>query len=42
MSENFANTFFSLEDCRKIGFIREDIDIRFSAKEINARERAIL
>lgn len=42
MSENFANTFFSLEDCRKIGFIREDIEERFNAKEINARERAIL
>ncbi len=42
MSENFANTFFSLEDCRKIGFIREDIEKRFNAQEINARERAIL
>ena len=29
MSEHFANTFFSLEDCRKIGFIRENIEIRF-------------
>ncbi len=42
MSENFANTFFSLNDCRKIGFIREDIEKRFNAQEINARERAIL
>ncbi len=42
MSENFANTFFSLEDCRKIGFIREDIEERYNVKEINARERAIL
>ncbi len=42
MSENFANTFFSLEDCRKIGFIREDIEERYNVKEINERERSIL
>ena len=42
MSEHFANTFFSLEDCRKIGFIRENIETRFNAHEINKRERAIL
>ena len=42
MSENFANTYFSLEDCRKIGFIRQDIEDRFSKDEINARERALL
>ena len=42
MSEHFADTFFSLEDCRKIGFIREDIEVNFKAKKINARERAIL
>ena len=42
MSEHFADTFFSLEDCRKIGFIREDIEVRYSEKEINARERSIL
>ena len=29
MSENFADTYFSLEDCRKIGFIRQDIEDRF-------------
>ncbi len=42
MSENFANTYFSLEDCRKIGFIRQDIEDRFAEGEINARERALL
>lgn len=42
MSENFANTYFSLEDCRKIGFIRQDIEDRFKEGNINARERAIL
>ena len=42
MSLNFANTFFSLEDCRKIGFIREDIEINYVNNKINRRERAIL
>ncbi len=42
MSENFANTYFSLEDCRKIGFIRQDIEDRFIDGDINARERALL
>ena len=42
MSLNFADTFFSLKDCRKIGFIREDIEINYKEKKINTRERAIL
>ena len=42
MSENFSNTFFSANDCRKIGFIREDIENRYRTNEINERERAIL
>lgn len=42
MSKNFANTFFSLEDCRKIGFIREDIENNYINGKINNRERAIL
>ncbi len=42
MSLNFANTFFSREDCLKIGFIREDIETNYQAKKINDRERAIL
>ncbi|MDR1051967.1 MAG: DNA adenine methylase [Deltaproteobacteria bacterium] len=42
MSDNFADTFFSLADCRKIGFIREDIETRFKNSEINERERALL
>ncbi len=42
MSKNFADTFFSLEDCRKIGFIREDIEKNFQQKKINTREKAIL
>lgn len=42
MSENFANTYFSYEDCKKIGFIRQDIEDRFIKGEINERERALL
>lgn len=42
MSENFSDTFFSAEDCRKIGFIREDIENKYKNNQINARERAIL
>lgn len=42
MSKNFANTYFSLEDCRKIGFIRQDIEDRFLEGNINTRERALL
>lgn len=42
MSKNFSNTFFSKENCRKIGFIRENIEEKYIAKEINERERAIL
>lgn len=42
MTQNFANTFFSLKDCAKIGYIREDIEERFNNGEINSRERAIL
>ena len=42
MSLNFADTFFSLEDCRRIGFIREDIEKNYRENKINTRERAIL
>lgn len=42
MSENFADTYFSLADCRKIGFIRQDIEDRFAEGSINERERALL
>ncbi len=42
MTKNFANTYFSYDDCSKIGFIREDIEIRFVHQEINLREKAIL
>lgn len=42
MSETFGDTFFSKEDCRKIGFIREDIEKRHHENELNDRERALL
>ena len=42
MSRNFADTFFSKEDCRKIGYIREDIERKYRRHELNERERALL
>ena len=42
MSENFSDTYFSGENCRKIGWIREDIERRYRTGEINMREKAIL
>lgn len=42
MTKNFSDTYFSHDDCAKIGFIREDIEIKYANKEINERERAIL
>ena len=42
MTMNFSNTYFSHDDCSKIGFIREDIETKYANKEINERERALL
>ncbi|MCM1307798.1 MAG: DNA adenine methylase, partial [Butyrivibrio sp.] len=42
MTENFADTYFSYNDCSKIGFIREDIEQNYCGGNINDRERAIL
>lgn len=42
VSDNFANTFFSKEDCKLIGVIRESIHNDFVNKKINHREMAIL
>ncbi len=42
MSENFSNTYFSANDCSKIGYIRQFIEDKYNNKEINERERAIL
>lgn len=40
MTINFSNTYFSHDDCSKIGYIREDIETKYANKEINERERA--
>lgn len=42
MSQNFSNTYFSHDDCSKIGFIRQDIEDKFNAKKITLREKALL
>lgn len=42
MRKNFADTFFSADDCSKIGFIREDIEGKFKKGNINFKEYAIL
>ncbi|QZO76117.1 Dam family site-specific DNA-(adenine-N6)-methyltransferase [Helcococcus kunzii] len=42
MRENFADTFFSADDCSKIGYIREDIETKYKNEEINFKEYAIL
>lgn len=42
MTQNFADTYFSREDCSKIGFIREDIEQKYQQQVINFRERALL
>ena len=41
-SINFGDTYFSKNNCKKIGYIREDIENKYLNNEINARERAIL
>lgn len=42
VSETFSDTFFSKDNCKKIGFIRENIEEKYTSKDINDRERAIL
>lgn len=42
MTENFSDTYFSRDDCAKIGYIREDIETLYKNGDINIRERAIL
>ena len=41
-SENFSDTYFSSKDCKKIGYIRENIEEKFKKQEINEREKCIL
>jgi adenine-specific DNA-methyltransferase len=42
MTDNFSNTYFSRDDCAKIGYIREDIEKSYKNGDLNERERAIL
>lgn len=42
MRENFADTFFSADDCSKIGYVREDIETKYKNGDINFKEYAIL
>ena len=42
MSETFGDTFFCRDDCKRIGYIREDIRDRYRAEYINHREMALL
>jgi len=42
MSDTFADTYFSLADCRKIGFIRERIQELYDAGNLTVREWALL
>ena len=41
-SLNFSDTYFSHENCLKIGYIREDIEENYMSNNLNIRERAIL
>lgn len=42
VSKNFSDTFFSRENCQKIGFIREHIEQQFNNNQINFKEKSIL
>ena len=41
-SINFSDTYFSRDNCKMIGFIREDIEENYLSNKLNTRERAIL
>ena len=41
-SINFSDTYFSRDNCKKIGFIRDDIEENYLSNKLNTRERAIL
>ena len=41
-SANFSGNYYHYNDAKKIGFVREDIEIKYNNKEINQREYYIL
>ena len=42
MYQNFRNTYFSADVCRRIGFVREDVERKYAAGALNERERAVV
>lgn len=40
MYQTFRDTYFSADVCRRIGFIREDVERKYIVGELNERERA--
>lgn len=42
VSKNFGNKFFANDDAKKIGYIREDIENKYTSKVINEKEYSIL
>lgn len=42
MSMHFGNRYFTMQNARKIGYIRDQIDVLFEQNFINAREKNIL
>lgn len=42
MSKNYSDTYFSKKNCRKIGYIREDIERNYKNGSLNNREKCIL
>lgn len=41
-SDNFSGNYYHYNDAKKIGFVREDIENKYTEKEINEREYYIL
>lgn len=42
MTEHFSDTYFSRDDCAKIGFIRADLEEKYKSGVYNLREKALL
>lgn len=42
MSVNFGDRYFTIQNARKIGYIRDEIDVLYEQNSINAREKNIL
>ena len=42
MYQTFRDTYFSADVCRRIGFVREDVERKYNNGELNERERAVI